>query len=134
MSGGDQVAVLSEEQARRMADYIQANLDGELNLLVLAELVGLSPRQFFRIFWNTFDTTPHRYIVDERVAQAKELIAKGQLLVDIAAKLGFASQSHFTSVFRQVTGISPGRFRRETLDWRRGTPLWVASRPYIRPH
>jgi AraC family transcriptional regulator len=124
----------SAEQARRVADYIQANLDGELNLFDLAELVHLSPRQFFRIFWNTFGTTPHRYIVEERVAQAKELIAKGRLLVDIAAKLGFASQSHFTGVFRQVTGMSPGRFRRETLDWRRGTPPWAASRPYVRPH
>jgi len=52
--------------------------------------------------------TPHRSIVNERVPQAKELIAKGRLLVDIAAKLGFASQSHFTGVFRKVTGMSPG--------------------------
>jgi AraC-like DNA-binding protein len=83
-------------------------------------------RQFLRTFSNTFGTTPHRYIVNERVAQAKELIAEGRLLGDIAAKLGFANQSHFTGVFRKVTDMSPGRFRQETLDWRRGTPPWAA--------
>jgi AraC family transcriptional regulator len=116
----------SRDQARRMVDYIQANLDCELTLFDLAELAQLSPRQFFRTFSNTFGTTPHRYIMNERVAQAKELIAKGQLLVEIAADLGFASQSHFCGVFRKVAGMSPGRFRREALDWRRGTPPWAA--------
>ena len=98
-------------RVRRVMDYIHANLDQELSLFDLAQIAQLSPRQFFRIFSNTFGTTPHRYIIDERVALAKELIAKGRLLVDIAGKLGFASQSHFSSVFRKVTGMPPGQFR-----------------------
>ena len=77
----------------------------------LAKLIRLSPRQFIRIFSNTFGTTPHRYIINKRVALAKELIAKGRLLVEIAVKLGFASQSHFSDVFRKVTGMPPGQFR-----------------------
>jgi AraC family transcriptional regulator len=118
--------LFADSETRRVAEYIQANLDGELSLLDPAKLVQLSPRQFLRTFSNTFGMTPHRYIVNERVAQAKELIAKGRLLVDIAAKLGFANQSHFTGVFRKVTGMSPGRFRQETLDWTRRTPPWAA--------
>jgi AraC family transcriptional regulator len=96
-----------------MMDYIHANLDCKLNLFDLANLVQLRPRQFFRIFSNTFDTTPHRYVMNERVAQAKELLLSGQLLVEIATVLGFANQSHFSGVFRNATGMSPGRFRRE---------------------
>jgi AraC-like DNA-binding protein len=83
----------SQEQIRKVADYIRANLDEQLTLVDLACLVDLSPRQFFRIFSITFGTTPHRYIVNERVALAKELIVRGQLLVEIASVLGFASQS-----------------------------------------
>ena len=103
----------SEVQARRVMEYIHANLDRALILFELAELVQLSPRQFIRIFSNTFGTTPHRHIISARVALAKELIAKGRLLVEIAAKLGFASQSHFSGVFRKVTGMSPGQFRQD---------------------
>jgi AraC family transcriptional regulator len=99
----------SQEHIRRVADYIRANLDEQLTLGDLACLVDLSPRQFFRIFSITFGTTPHRYIVNERVALAKELIFRGQMLVEIASVLGFASQSHFSGVFRKVTGMSPGR-------------------------
>jgi AraC family transcriptional regulator len=67
----------SETQAHLMMDYIHANLDCKLNLFDLANLVQLRPRQFFRIFSNTFDTTPHRYVMNERVAQAKELLLSG---------------------------------------------------------
>jgi AraC-like DNA-binding protein len=103
----------SQEQIRRVADYIRANLDEQLTLVDLACLVDLSPRQFFRIFSITFGTTPHRYIVNERVALAKELIFRGHMLVEIASVLGFASQSHFSGAFRKVTGMSPGRFRQD---------------------
>lgn len=103
----------SEPQIRLLMDYIHANLDCEVSLFDLANLVQLRPRQFFRKFSNTFGTTPHQFIMNERVARAKELLSRGQLLADIAARLGFASQSHFSAVFRKVTGIPPGRFRRE---------------------
>jgi AraC family transcriptional regulator len=110
---GKPLRKFSEVEARRVMDYIHANLHGPLNIFELAELIQLSPRQFIRIFSNTFGTTPHRYIINKRVALAKELIAKGRLLVDIAGKLGFASQSHFSGVFRKVTGMSPGQFRQD---------------------
>ena len=101
----------SQVEARRVTDYIHANLDRALNLFELAELVQLRPRQFFRLFSNTFATTPHRYIIEERISVAKQLIAKGRLLIEIAAKLGFANQSHFADVFRKVAGMPPGQFR-----------------------
>jgi AraC family transcriptional regulator len=100
-------------------DYIHANLDHALSLSDLAEIVQLGPRQFFRKFSSTFGTTPHQYILNERVAQAKELIAKGRMFVDIAGKLGFANQSHFSGAFRKVTGMPPGQFRRSLSNLER---------------
>ena len=50
----------SEVEAQQLMDYIHANLDRELSLFDLAQLIQLGPRQFFRIFSNTFGTTPHR--------------------------------------------------------------------------
>jgi AraC family transcriptional regulator len=103
----------SAAEGRLVEEYIHANLDCQVTLFDLANLVQLSPRQFFRIFSNTFTTTPHKYIMNHRVVRAKELISKGQLLVEVAAALGFASQSHFSGAFRKSTGTSPGRFRQD---------------------
>ena len=102
---------LSEREARRVVAYIDANLDGALNMLELSNLVQLSPRQYVRVFSNTFGTTPHRYVMNQRVGRAKELISKGRSLVEVAAVVDFASQSHLSFAFRQSTGMSPGRFR-----------------------
>jgi AraC family transcriptional regulator len=96
-------------------DFIRTNLDCGLRVKDLASLVDLSPRQFFRRFLNTFGTTPHRYVVNERVTQAKQLLLSKQQLGAIAVTVGFANQGHFSVVFRKATGISPNRFRLESF-------------------
>jgi AraC family transcriptional regulator len=104
---------LSGPQSRRVMDYIDTNLDCKLSIDDLADLVRVSTRQFFRCFLNTFGTTPHRYVMNERVARAKQLLLRGQLLGEIAVTVGFANQSHFSGVFRKATGVSPNRFRQD---------------------
>jgi AraC family transcriptional regulator len=103
----------SHSQVKRLIDYIAANLASDLSLSDLADLVQMSPRQFFRFFSSTFGGTPHQYLLKERVRRAKELLSGGSLPVDVAYSLGFSNQSHFTQVFRKMTGTSPGRFRQE---------------------
>jgi AraC family transcriptional regulator len=116
----------SEPQVRQLVDYIHANLAYDLNLPHLAELVDMSPRQFFRLFANTFGCTPHRYVMKERVARAKDLLSAGLSLVEIAHTLGFASQSHFNAVFQSTTGTSPGRFRRaRPVDTSTENGIWL---------
>jgi AraC family transcriptional regulator len=105
---------LSHIQARRVIDYIHARLDSDFSLVELASVVHLSSRHFSRLFRNTFGTTPHRYVMIERLKRAKELLAASTLsLVEIAECTGFASQSHFTDVFHAATGVTP-RYYRDT--------------------
>jgi AraC-like DNA-binding protein len=104
---------LSDAQARRLVEHIHANLDCDLTLFDLSKIVHFSPRQFVRLFSNTFGKTPRQYIINERVARAKDLLSQGRLLVEIATTLGFSSQSHFSGTFRKMTGMSPGRFKRQ---------------------
>jgi AraC family transcriptional regulator len=103
----------SRSQVKQLVDYITTNLGSEVSLSDLADLVQMSPRQFFRFFSSTFGSTPHQYLLNQRVRRARELLSGGSLPVDIAHSLGFSSQSHFTQVFRKMTGTSPGRFRQE---------------------
>jgi AraC-like DNA-binding protein len=107
---------LAGTQSQRLKDYIRTNLDCALSVKDLANLVHLGPRQFFRRFVNTFGTTPHRYVVNERVTRAKQLLLSEQLLSAIAVTVGFANQSHLSVAFRKVTGMSPNQFRQDSFS------------------
>jgi AraC family transcriptional regulator len=51
--------------------------------------------------------------MERRVQRALELLRDGnRTIAEIAHAAGFASQSHLTTNFRRVTGLTPGRFRR----------------------
>lgn len=104
----------SSAQTQTVIDYVHAHLKRDLTLLELAGAMDLSPRHFSRLFRTTFGMPPHRYVMGERVNEAKALLATKRLaIVEIAEALGFADQSHLTNVFRRVTGVSPKRYQRE---------------------
>jgi len=98
----------------RVLDHVEARLeDGALTLADLAAVAGLSPYHFARAFKAATGTAPHRYIVERRVARAIALMASRDLsLAEIAYAAGFASQAHFSTLFRRVTGRTPGEHRR----------------------
>jgi AraC family transcriptional regulator len=92
--------------------YIDANLKEAIRLCDLAKVAGLSAQHFCRMFKVSVGMTPHRYITEQRVERAKDMLRDGRMsLVDVALETGFPSQSHFGCTFRKVTGVTPGRFR-----------------------
>ena len=79
----------------------------------LASLAGLGIAQFLRAFRAAFGTSPHQFIVQQRIERGKCLLNKGlQPVATLALDLGFASHAHFSSTFKQVTGVNPSDFRR----------------------
>jgi AraC family transcriptional regulator len=104
----------SRAQLQTIVDYIHAHLTKDLGLVELADAIDLSPRHFSRLFRNTFGTTPHRYVMDERIHEVKALLATKRLsIAEIGEALGFADQSHLTNVFRKATGLTPRRYQQE---------------------
>ena len=78
----------------------------------LASTVGLAPRPFADAFRRTTGQTPYQCVVRRRIEHAKRLLRSGQLpIVEVALRLGFASQSHSTSVFARWVGTTPARWR-----------------------
>lgn len=103
---------LSRERLRRVLDHIEAHLGEELSLADLAGVACLSPFHFSRCFKQAVGVGPRRYVVGRRVERAQDMIRRtDEPLAAIAQLLGFADQSHFTSVFRRETGATPARFR-----------------------
>ncbi|QYK50108.1 MAG: AraC family transcriptional regulator [Anaerolineales bacterium] len=91
-------------------DLIHAQYDRPLSLDELAAAVSLSRYHFLRSFRNQVGMPPHTYIENYRIAIAQRLLAKGRPLAQVAAEVGFSSQSHFTRRFRQTLGVTPGRY------------------------
>jgi AraC-like DNA-binding protein len=82
-------------------------------LVEIAKTVHLSPFHFHRRFTELLGITPKHFLLDCQIQQAKQdLLARHKELPKIAKECGFAHQSHFTSRFKQATGLTPTRWRR----------------------
>jgi AraC family transcriptional regulator len=104
---------LDRRRLSRVLDYIEANLEGDLTIDHLASIACLSRFHFARAFKAGIGQAPHQYVSAKRLERAKGLLMRGdQSLVDIALALNFSCQANFTRAFRQVTGQSPGQYRR----------------------
>jgi AraC family transcriptional regulator len=97
----------------RVLDYIYANLGRDLAITELAAVANMSPHHFSLCFKRSLGVTPHQWVVRARVREAGRLLRERSMpLAEVALALGFASQTHFTDVFRRVTGTTPRHYRR----------------------
>jgi transcriptional regulator of acetoin/glycerol metabolism/AraC-like DNA-binding protein len=98
---------------RRVTEYIDSHLCEDVALESLAAHAGLSTYHFARAFKQSVGMPPHRYLLQQRVKRAAELLKQTeQPLTAIAESLGFADQSHFSRSFRWLVGLAPSEFRR----------------------
>jgi AraC family transcriptional regulator len=105
---------LGPSRERKVRKYIQENLDKHLSLDDLAKIAVISPNYFISLFQQSTGMTPHKYVLQQRVEYAKELLAYSKLsLIEIAHKCGFPDQSQFTTTFRRHLGVTPGQYRRQ---------------------
>lgn len=82
-------------------------------LVEIAKQVELSPFHFHRRFTELLGLTPKQYLLECQIHEAKtQLLSRVKDLAVIARDCGFAHQSHFTSRFKQATGLTPTRWRR----------------------
>jgi AraC-like DNA-binding protein len=99
------------QQFSRLKEYVRTNLSANITMQNLADAVGVSQAYLFRGFRNTFASSPYQYVLSERIAAAKRMLAYSEdPLVEIALMTGFSSHSHFSTVFSRQTGLSPTEF------------------------
>jgi AraC family transcriptional regulator len=98
---------LGKDVLKCLKDYVMAHLDEPIELETLAGMAGRSPFHFTRVFSKSVGLTPHRYVVYLRVRRAIELARGGRHgLAEIAARTGFADQSHLSRWIRRIHGVS----------------------------
>lgn len=105
--------VLSRKLEARAKDMLLAALREDSSIADIAEACGLSRSYFIKAFRQTVGTTPHRWLLEQRVQKAQELLrVPGRSITDVALLCGFADQAHMTRVFTSLVGVSPGAWRR----------------------
>jgi AraC-like DNA-binding protein/DNA-binding MarR family transcriptional regulator len=104
---------LAPWQLRRATEYMTEHLAGPVLLKDLAGQTGLSPSRFGRAFKLSMGISPHRWQMNLRVLEAQEMLRDGKRSqAEIALATGFAEQSHFSRVFKEVVGVPPGVWQR----------------------
>jgi AraC family transcriptional regulator len=99
---------LSQVTLTLVKEYINGHLHQDLKLDELAAIAQLSPYQFLRLFKQSMGITPHQYILQRRLNQAKHLLQQSELsIAEIAARTGFCDQSHLTRSFKRRMGMTP---------------------------
>jgi AraC-like DNA-binding protein len=104
---------LSPGALRRVREYIAAHSHENLDIRTLASHAGPSTYHFSRAFKASVGMPPHRYLLEQRIRKAAELIERSeQLLVNIGLAVGFADQARFSRTFHALVGLTPYQFRR----------------------
>ena len=99
---------LTTDVLKRLRDFVLEHLDEPLDVATLAKMTNRSQFHFSRAFTRSVGVSPHRYVVHLRLRRAVEMVRDGKFgLAEIAAKTGFADQSHLTRWIRRVHGVSP---------------------------
>lgn len=91
-------------------DYISRNYLNNITLDELSLIANLSKYYIIKQFEYCYGVTPHQYLMNLRINNAKELLKNGSNLTDVALKLGFYDQSHFTRYFKEYTGLTPKKY------------------------
>lgn len=101
-------------QIRSCRDYIELHAEQELKLSELANHVGYSEYYLSRKFKREMGVSISSYIRYVRVEHSKMmLVSSGVPISQIADSLHFASSSHYSESFREVTGKTPQQYRAE---------------------
>ncbi|KRF30627.1 helix-turn-helix domain-containing protein [Nocardioides sp. Soil805] len=102
----DEPGLLINEVVAWLRDHPEVTRVAEL-----AEHVGLSERSLQRLVEQRVGMSPKWLIQRRRLHDAVEGLKRGEVsLADMAARLGYADQAHFTHDFRTVTGMTPGEY------------------------
>ncbi len=83
-----------------------SHLRDDLTLDKLQQISGLNKFTMIRNFKKSYLTTPAAYHLQNRVAEAKQLLSRGADVFDICEELRFYDQAHLIREFRKMYGVT----------------------------
>ncbi len=103
---------MTSARLRRIDELIDSTIGEEITIQEMAASLGLSEGFFIRTFKAAVGKSPHSYLIDRRIAQARVLLRTWHHdLREVALASGFSSHAHMTAVFKSRLGIPPSLLR-----------------------
>lgn len=96
-------------------DHLRENALEDVTLDHLAALCELNKYYLLQVFKQTVGVSPHVYQTSIRIQRAKELLARGSPIAQVAHEVGFVDQSHLNRQFNKYVRVTPGQFQRDSL-------------------
>lgn len=94
--------------------FIETNFNQSIKLKDISNAVNLSPIYFHNLFTAACGISPHDYLIDCRITEAKKQLWNSDINLDfIAQNCGFGCAQYFSRIFKKATGITPGKYRKE---------------------
>ncbi len=99
---------------RQATEYIDENFASDITVKELSRRFGLSEYHFIRSFKRITGIPPYTYLISRRIAQAKRMLAlSSDTVAEIAVKCGFSDSASFIAGFKNRTGTTPMRYRKD---------------------
>ncbi len=93
--------------------FIDKNYQQKIDLDNIANQAHFSKFHFLRLFKNAFGKSPHQYLTEVRVEQAKKLLKDGVTVKEVCYDIGFDSIPSFISLFKKLEGITPYEYLKQ---------------------
>lgn len=102
-----------EQIAFTLKNYIQTHFREDVNLNLIAQKLNYSPAWLTKLYSQYYETTPSKYMLGLRIAQAKSLLVHNPELSirQIGETIGYEDQGYFSRIFKKYTGQSPAEYR-----------------------
>ena len=98
----------STQYIQKAKEYIAYNYSQELTVQGIADYVGISRSQLFRVFRAYYNISPEQFILEFRIQQACQLLKNTSLsIASVGYSVGFHDNLYFSKAFKKLKGISP---------------------------
>jgi ABC-type sugar transport system substrate-binding protein/AraC-like DNA-binding protein len=98
------------ELVRQAIAFMQENFESPISVVDVAQYVALDPSYFCRLFTAQTGRNPSDFLIDLRLEQAKQYLARGEMSVmDVCVALGY-SPSYFSRLFKRRVGCTPSQY------------------------
>lgn len=106
------------ERIQKSVDYIENNLENDIDLNTAAQEAFMSLSNFYRMFFAIVGYSVKEYIRLRRISlAASEMQDSDVCMIDMAVKYGFESGDSFSRAFKRITGFLPSEFRKRNKTY-----------------
>lgn len=106
----DENANTNNSEFAYLKKYVQENIAEKINVDKLCERAGMSKSSLCRAFRTELGVSPMEFVIRERIAYAKKILAQSKSVKTACFSAGFSDINYFVRLFKQREGITPGQY------------------------